>query len=184
MRMNKADLIKMIQELKEDYNGDVTISSQAIRGLHHVMIYNEIYEVIKEKYPTMELNLPDDCNKIAEILDRNPAQVGYYLRELRWEKKIKLHYNEDEYRYIEVCRKIANYLVENDKMGESIYILAKAINEPVNSITACVAKQNALRSHTTFDNCKHVYDERGRRRIEIEFAGKKTFERAKTEEIF
>ena len=184
MKMNKVDLIKMVQELKEDSNGDVTISSQAIRGLHHVMIYNEIYEVIKEKYPTMELNLPDDCNKIAEILDRNPAQVNYYLRELRWDKKIKLHSNKDEYRYIKVCRKIANYLVENDKMGESVYILAKAINEPVTSILACVGKQTPLRSNTTFNGCEHVYDERGRRRIEIKFTGKKTFERAKTEEIY
>lgn len=183
MKMNKVELIKMIQELEADPNGDVAISSSAVRGLSHVIIYNEIYNVIKEKYPTMEVKMPDDCNEIAKILDRNSAQVGYYLRKLWNDEKIKLDFESKEYKYIRVCKKIANYLIENDKRGESVYIIAKAIDEPVTSILACVGKQSTLCSHTTF-NCSHrVYDDRGRRRIEIEFASKKFFEKVQREGI-
>lgn len=184
MNMSKVELIRMIQNMEENDKGEVNISSSAVRGLSHVIIYNEIYNIIKEKYPTMEIKMPNDCNEIANILDRNPAQVGYYLREMWRTNKIELNFELKEYKYIRVCRKIANYLIENDKRGESVYIIAKAIDEPVTSIMACVSKQSTLRSHTTFSGCHRVYDDRGRRRIEIEFAGKKAFERAKTKEIF
>ena len=183
MKMSKVELIRMIQNMEENDKGEVNISSSAVRGLSHVIIYNEIYNVIKEKYPTMEIKMPDDCNEIAKILDRNPAQVGYYLREMRNDEKIKLDCDEKEYKYIKVCRKIANYLIENDKRGESVYIIAKAIDEPVTSIIACVGKQSTLRGHTTFNGRHHVYDDRGRRRIEIEFASKKFFEKAQREDI-